>query len=88
MLTGGGAHLRHVAQLTEFMTGLDTRIGYPNEHLASDVIVDMASPMYATGVGLIIYGSQHISKETLRRGEGSSFGNWFRKIKKWFIEFF
>lgn len=63
VLTGGGAHLRHVAQLTEFMTGLDTRIGYPNEHLASDVIVDMASPMYATGVGLVIEGIGRYQKE-------------------------
>jgi len=63
VLTGGGAHLRHVAQLTEFMTGLDTRIGYPNEHLASDVIVDMASPMYATGVGLVIEGIGRYQRE-------------------------
>ena len=56
VLTGGGAHLKHVAQLTEFITGLDTRIGYPNEHLASDVPPEMASPMYATGIGLVIEG--------------------------------
>ncbi|MEI7499815.1 MAG: cell division protein FtsA [Bacteroidota bacterium] len=63
VLTGGGAHLKHVAQLTEFMTGLDTRIGYPNEHLSSDVPVDMASPMYATGVGLVIEGIGRYQKE-------------------------
>ena len=63
VLTGGGAHLRHVAQLTEFMTGLDTRIGYPNEHLASDVIIDMTSPMYATGVGLVIEGIGRYQRE-------------------------
>ena len=56
VLTGGGAHLKHVAQLTEFITGLDTRIGYPNEPLASDVPPEMASPMYATGIGLVIEG--------------------------------
>jgi cell division protein FtsA len=63
VLTGGGAHLKHVAQLTEFMTGLDTRIGYPNEHLASDAHIDMASPMYATGVGLVIEGIGRYQKE-------------------------
>ncbi len=56
VLTGGGAELKHISQLTEFMTGMDTRIGTPNEHLASDVSNDVASPMYATGVGLVIEG--------------------------------
>lgn len=56
VLTGGGAELKHISQLTEFITGMDTRIGSPNEHLASDVSDEVASPMYATGVGLVIEG--------------------------------
>jgi cell division protein FtsA len=56
VLTGGGSELKHIDQLTEFMVGKDTRIGYPNEHLANDVPDEMASPMYATGVGLVIEG--------------------------------
>lgn len=56
VLTGGGAQLKHLRQLTEFMTGMDTRIGYPNEHLASNVPDELASPMYATGIGLVIVG--------------------------------
>ncbi len=63
VLTGGGAHLKHIAQLTEFMTGLDTRIGYPNEHLASDVPPEMTSPMYATGIGLVIEGIGRYQRE-------------------------
>jgi len=63
VLTGGGALLKHVAQLSEFLTGLDTRIGYPNEHLASDVPTEMASPMYATGIGLVIEGVGRYEKE-------------------------
>ena len=63
VLTGGGAQLKHIAQLTEFMTGLDTRIGYPNEHLSTDVVAEMASPMYATGVGLVIEGIGRYQKE-------------------------
>ena len=35
VLTGGGSQLRHIAQLFEFITGMETRIGYPTEHLAS-----------------------------------------------------
>jgi len=56
VLTGGGSELKHIDQLTEFMIGKDTRIGYPNEHLANDVPDEMASPMFATGVGLVIEG--------------------------------
>ncbi|HPS62317.1 MAG TPA: cell division protein FtsA [Bacteroidales bacterium] len=66
VLTGGGAQLKHIAQLTEFMTGLDTRIGYPNEHLSSDTVTEMASPMYATGVGLVIEGINRYQKEADR----------------------
>ncbi len=56
VLTGGGSQLKHVAQLTEFITGMDTRIGYPNEHLAKSFSGEIGSPMHATGVGLVIKG--------------------------------
>lgn len=65
VLTGGGAQLKHLSQLTEFITGMDTRIGYPNEHLANDVPEDLASPMYATGVGLVIEGMKRYLKDTV-----------------------
>ncbi|RLD45362.1 MAG: cell division protein FtsA [Bacteroidetes bacterium] len=64
VLTGGGAQLKHIDQLTEFTTGMDTRIGYPNEHLANNVSDDMASPMFATGVGLVIHGINRTEIET------------------------
>ncbi|MCD4724805.1 MAG: cell division protein FtsA [Bacteroidales bacterium] len=63
VLTGGGALLKHLAQLTEFITGMDTRIGYPNEYLANDVPDEMASPMYSTGIGLVIEGFTRLGKE-------------------------
>jgi len=63
VLTGGGAQMRHIAQLAEFLTGMDTRIGYPNEHLAKNVLSEMASPMFATSVGLVIVGSERYEKE-------------------------
>ncbi|MCK4408306.1 MAG: cell division protein FtsA, partial [Bacteroidales bacterium] len=63
VLTGGGAQLKHIAQLTEFMTGMDTRIGYPNEHLASEVPEETISPMYSTGIGLVIEGTARYLKE-------------------------
>ena len=56
VLTGGGALMKHIQQLASFKTGLDVRIGYPNEHLTEDTSKEMASPMYATGIGLVIEG--------------------------------
>ncbi|MCX6279460.1 MAG: cell division protein FtsA [Bacteroidetes bacterium] len=63
VLTGGGAQLKHIALLTEFMTGMETRIGYPNEHLSSEVPPEMGSPMYATGIGLVIEGIDRYQRE-------------------------
>jgi cell division protein FtsA len=63
VLTGGGAQLKHIAQLTEFITGMEARIGYPNEYLSNESPVDMASPMYATGIGLVIVGMERYEKE-------------------------
>ncbi len=63
VLTGGGSLLKHLVQLTEFVTGMDTRVGYPNEHLSNDVPDEMASPMYATGTGLVIEGFKRLAKE-------------------------
>ncbi len=54
VLTGGGSQLKHLKQLVEYITGMDTRIGYPNEHLAGDSDDDVASPLYATAVGLLM----------------------------------
>jgi len=56
VLTGGGAELKHIKQLVEYITGMDTRIGYPNEHLASNSDVDLLSPSFATAVGLLMKG--------------------------------
>ena len=56
ILTGGGSQLKHLIQLTEYITGLNARIGYPNEHLAGGHIDELAKPMYSTCIGLILKG--------------------------------
>ncbi len=56
VITGGGAHLKHLVQLTQFKTGLDARIGLPIEHLAPVKLEHVKHPMYSTGVGLIMQG--------------------------------
>ena len=59
VVTGGGAQLKHITQLFEYITGMDTRIGYPNEHLApTTTLENITSPMYATGIGLVVKGFQ------------------------------
>jgi cell division protein FtsA len=56
VLTGGGAQLKHLIQLTEYVTGLNARIGYPTEHLAAGQIEELARPTYSTCIGLILKG--------------------------------
>ncbi|MFT3948681.1 MAG: cell division protein FtsA [Agriterribacter sp.] len=66
VLTGGGSQLKHLIQLTEYITGLDARIGFPNEHLASGHIDELTKPMYATCIGLILKG-YNVYENTLER---------------------
>ncbi len=56
VLTGGGSQLKHIIQLTEYVTGLPARIGFPNEHLAAGHIEELAKPTYSTCIGLILKG--------------------------------
>lgn len=62
VVTGGGAQLKHVSQLIEYITGMDTRVGYPNEHLAKGS-EDVTSPLFATSVGLVMKGLQTLDKQ-------------------------
>jgi len=96
VVTGGGAQLKHIAQLLEYVTGMDTRIGYPNEHLATGNSDELTSPMYATGVGLVIKGFdalKSLSNTKTSAGEVVSHskkdkGGFFDKILKVGEKFF
>ena len=90
VLTGGGSQLKHVTQLFQFVTGLDCRLGFPAEHIAS-APEDTSIPSYSTGVGLVIKGYDH--KWNTSDNESSAanakpvidFGsNFMKSIKNWF----
>jgi len=78
VVTGGGAQLKHLSQLVEFVTGLDCRIGYPNEHLAKNEVLpknvyeELQSPMYATGIGLLIKGVQKMEYDDVAQPAAST----------------
>ncbi|PVW17073.1 cell division protein FtsA [Marixanthomonas spongiae] len=69
VLTGGGAQLQHLKQLVEYITGMDTRIGYPNEHLAGGSDDETTSPTYATAVGLVLSSLNNQEKAKQKRQE-------------------
>src|SRR5210317_990730 len=68
VLTGGGSQLKHLKQLVEYITGMDTRLGHPSEHLAGNNSIDISSPMYATAVGLVM-NSTKIRKNRINNEE-------------------
>jgi len=93
VITGGGSLLQYTKQLFEYMTGMDTRIGYPNEHLGKSKIDEIKSPMFATGVGLVLSGFRAIDerenryqevendKKNIYKSKGALHGdNFFKKI--------
>ena len=94
VVTGGGSQLKHISQLIEYMTGMDTRIGYPNEHLASGNAEEITSPVFATGVGLVIKGLEKAAKQKqtqtnkVKGHSTKSKGNFFDVIIKKSREFF
>lgn len=75
VVTGGGSQLEHITQLFEYVTGMDTRIGYPTEHLANTNTNEMKSPIYATGIGLVLKGFEDLDKSEASAPEAASAGN-------------
>jgi cell division protein FtsA len=68
VITGGGAMLRHLPQLVKFKTGMDVRIGYPNEKLAADKNEEINQPMYATSIGLLLKGAEFLKEKNEKTG--------------------
>ncbi len=66
VLTGGGSLLKNIEKLTEFYTGIPTRVGLPVEHLAQGYDAELGSPIFATSIGLLIGGIDHAKRTTAR----------------------
>ena len=72
VLTGGGSMLKHITHLASLVTGLDARVGYPNEHLAKGMVEEVKSPIYATGIGLVMKGlNDALYNENLIKEDGT-----------------
>lgn len=74
VLTGGGARLRCIRELASYITGKETRIGIPNEHLVDGTPQELLHPMYATGIGLVLYGIQETENQEGRLNDPSGMG--------------
>ena len=93
VVTGGGSQLKHIAQLIEYVTGIDARVGYPTEHLSKGMTEEVSSPMFATGIGLVMKGMTTAPEQILTEkptGKESKKislnGNFMDKLKGWFSE--
>ena len=93
VVTGGGSQLKHINQLMEFTTGIDSRVGYPNEHLSANTNINVTSPLFATGVGLVSKGFEKFEllkarneKISTRMHSQKFKGGFFEKIKTFFDE--
>ncbi|MEL6627039.1 MAG: cell division protein FtsA [Bacteroidota bacterium] len=99
VVTGGGSQLQHMKQCVEYVTGIDTRIGLPGEHLASGLVDEVNFPMFATGTGLVIMGLENSEYEVQRTtstrgghqtqmyqrgGKGGPRISFIHKVKNWF----
>ncbi len=62
VVTGGGSQLQNICELFELKTGLNVRIGHPNEFLGKAKDEAVKSPMYATGMGLVLAGFKSIDE--------------------------
>lgn len=70
VVTGGGSMLKHLSQLVMLTSGMDCRIGTPNEHLAGSND-ELKNPAFATGIGLVMKGIEKYERE-MKKGNNTT----------------
>jgi cell division protein FtsA len=86
VLTGGTASLEGLPELVEQIFNLPVRRGYPSG--IGGLLDVVNNPMYATGVGLVLYGKRHRSEGRFKSSDRNLFGKLAQRMKRWFSEFF
>jgi cell division protein FtsA len=87
VVTGGSSILPGVPELAEEILKVPVRRGIPTG--VTGLVDVVASPIYATGVGLVQYGAQHRHQRKFRRvTEGALFSRVTERMREWFGEFF
>lgn len=87
VLTGGAAMLKGSAELAEKIFDLPVRIGVPKG--VAGLVDVISSPVYATGVGLVLYGMKNrLDGKKTRSAGGNVFKKVSGKMKDWFSDFF
>jgi cell division protein FtsA len=85
VLTGGASILEGVPELAEQIFNMPVRRGYP---IGIGGLTDVVnSPLYATAVGLVVYGSKNVARERIR-AEGNFIIRMFKRLKRWILDFF
>jgi len=86
VITGGTCILPGMPELAEQVFNLPVRRGLPRDIGGLSDVVN--SPVYATGVGLVRYGSKNLQTKNFSIGQENVFDKIFRRMKEWFGEFF
>jgi cell division protein FtsA len=86
VLTGGSAILPGMPELGEQIFNLPVRRGLPQGIGGLADVVN--SPIYATAVGLVKYGSRNVQSRNFAIGQENVFDRVIRRMKEWFGEFF
>lgn len=63
VLTGGGANMKYIDKMSELVCKNHTRIGTPDEHLYEGSDETIKDPMFATAIGLVLFGLEQEEKE-------------------------
>ncbi|MFH1059722.1 MAG: cell division protein FtsA [Pseudomonadota bacterium] len=84
VLTGGSSLLEGLTQMADQIFDMSARRGYPmGVGGLSDVV---NNPMYATAVGLILYGVRNQERRKFRIGDGNIFNRVVARMRRWFKE--